>query len=91
VDYVVFVTVVYARKDLLEQNCCIPFAEFPTLKHLVKQLTAFANLRNQVVTFFVFEKLVHFNDIWVVLCFIRGFKMDISENNFESDLHLQFL
>ena len=65
--YVVLVTVVDTRKYLLKKHCSVPFTELSALEYLVKQLTTFTDLSNQVVSLFIFEELVHLYNVRVIL------------------------
>ena len=71
---VVLVHVVHAGQHLLDQYCGVPLAELASCKNLVKEFTALANLGDKVVALFVFEKLVHLNDVWVVLQVLLGIR-----------------
>ena len=59
--------VVDAGEDLLHEDGAVALAEFAALQDLVEELAALANLSDQVVALLVFEELVHFDDVGVVL------------------------
>ena len=42
-DNVIFVTIVYARQNLLHENCSIFLSEFSSCNDFIKQFTTFAN------------------------------------------------
>ena len=60
-------TVVDAGEDLLHEDSAVALTEFATLQNLVEELATLANLSDQVVPLLVFEELVHFDDVGVVL------------------------
>ena len=67
VDDVGLVAVVDAGEHLLHEDGTVSLAELATLQDLVEELSALADLGDEVVALFIFEELVHLDDIWMVL------------------------
>ena len=59
--------IVDAGEDLLHEDSAVSLAELATLEDLVEELTALADLGDQVVTLLIFKELVHFDDVGVIL------------------------
>jgi len=73
---VVFVTVVNAREHLFHQNGGVTLCELASCDDFVEEFTSFADsktvsqkrlLSDDVVSLLIFEVLVHFDDVGVVL------------------------
>ena len=66
-DDVCLMTVVDAGEDLFHKDGAVTFAEFAALEDLIEELTTLADFSDQIVALLVFEELVHFDDVRVVL------------------------
>ena len=70
------VAVIDTGEDLLHKDSCVLLSELASCYDLVKEFSSFADPResmeiyllgHNVVALLIFEELVHFHDVWVVL------------------------
>ena len=66
-DDVCLMAVVDAGEDLFHKDGAVAFAEFAALQDLIEELATLADFGDQIVALLVFEELVHFDDVRVVL------------------------
>jgi hypothetical protein len=66
VDNVVLVAVVDAGEDLLDEDGGVSLCELASCDDLVEQLSALANVSDDVVALLILKELVHFEDIGMV-------------------------
>ena len=66
-DDIGLMAIVDTREDRLHKNGAITFVEFSASEDLVKKLSTFAYFCNEVIPLFIFEELVHFDNVWMVL------------------------
>ena len=65
------VAVVDAGEDLFHEDGAVTLAEFAALEDFVEELATFADLSDEVVALLVLEELVHFDNVWVILQYIK--------------------
>ena len=67
VHNVPLMAVVDAGEDLFHEDGTVTLAEFTALEDLIEELATLADLGHEVVPLLIFEELIHFNDVRVVL------------------------
>ena len=66
------VAVVDAGEDLFHEDCAVTLAELAALEDFVEELATLADLSDEVVALLVLEELVHFDNVWVILQYIKS-------------------
>ena len=66
------VAVVDAGEDLFHEDGAVTLAELAALEDLVEELATLADLSDEVVSLLVLEELVHFDNVRVILQYIKS-------------------
>jgi hypothetical protein len=63
---VVFVAIIDDSENLLDQKCGIAFVKLTLFNDLIKKFTSFTNFLDKIVTFVIFKKFEHLDNVGMI-------------------------